>query len=718
MMKAGSIFALMITGALLCVLSAADEHAQHDYVDFEPNVLDMTCTNDKHTYPFNEQLRGVNLGGWLVLEPWITPSLFYQFLGKDEGETAMDIHGFCEVLGPVEANRQLRAHWAKWLTQAHIEALAATGVNSLRLPIGDWMYEPYGAYVGCTDGALDQVEWLLDQAHAVGLNVLLDIHGVHGSQNGFDNSGKSARVEWTSNGATQPLDIATFSHWSIREAKWVGDFDAKTGQYTSINHENINKTLRVIGLIADRYKDHPAVLGIEPVNEPWRFTPIKLLKRFYFDGYLEVKKRAPQWKYVMHDSFRFTADVWGGFMRGCPDIALDTHIYQAWQNPGNPQSFYLDACAAKKSILEIERSFGPVIVGEWSLATDNCAMWLNGFNDNLPGFPKMPCKFIPCPKPYVEDQAGAPPDPTKALQPPYGTGVSGPSFGLCPTDIDWKDLSSFSDGDVQQTGGAACTLSDENYNNEITMQLTRKKLHAWSEVSHGFYMWNFRSELAPRWDYLKAHANGWFPLTMQNLNHEVAEACDKEDQGLFLCQAKRGIFESTIIAGMNYCCGYDPDCEGLTDGLTGPDLLKAADKLFNNYWSSHRTLGTTCDFGGAAEIVDLPKGNATDTDDGSGPAIEASMKPIRTVTATTASLVAIVFIIAIFVFIAVKNKTVQKRRTSMIQVKSEINFGSTNSSALGMTAPHYSTGRLNECEKSTSTVGAYQGGLAYTRVNV
>ncbi len=26
----------------------------------------------------NFKFRGVNLGGWLVLEPWITPSLFYQ----------------------------------------------------------------------------------------------------------------------------------------------------------------------------------------------------------------------------------------------------------------------------------------------------------------------------------------------------------------------------------------------------------------------------------------------------------------------------------------------------------------------------------------------------------------------------------------------------------------------------------------------------------------
>lgn len=27
-------------------------------------------------------LRGVNLGSWMVLEPWITPSMFFQFLGK------------------------------------------------------------------------------------------------------------------------------------------------------------------------------------------------------------------------------------------------------------------------------------------------------------------------------------------------------------------------------------------------------------------------------------------------------------------------------------------------------------------------------------------------------------------------------------------------------------------------------------------------------------
>ena len=36
-----------------------------------------------------------------------------------------------------------------------------------------------------------------------------------------------------------------------------------------------------------------------------------------------------------------------------------------------------------------------------SLATDNCAMWLNGFNDNVPGYPVVKCQRVECPPPYM-----------------------------------------------------------------------------------------------------------------------------------------------------------------------------------------------------------------------------------------------------------------------------------------------------------------------------
>ena len=83
----------------------------------------------------------------MVLEPWITPSLFYQFLGKDENHVAMDHYSFCKVLGPTEGNKQLRRHWKSWVTQDIIKELADSGaVNSLRVPVGDFMFEPYGPY--------------------------------------------------------------------------------------------------------------------------------------------------------------------------------------------------------------------------------------------------------------------------------------------------------------------------------------------------------------------------------------------------------------------------------------------------------------------------------------------------------------------------------------------------------------------------------------------
>ena len=51
---------------------------QDTWADFDPDNASMTCTADTHAHPFNVQLRGTNIGSWMVLEPWITPSLFYQ----------------------------------------------------------------------------------------------------------------------------------------------------------------------------------------------------------------------------------------------------------------------------------------------------------------------------------------------------------------------------------------------------------------------------------------------------------------------------------------------------------------------------------------------------------------------------------------------------------------------------------------------------------------
>jgi glucan 1,3-beta-glucosidase len=55
------------------------------------------------TPKFGRRLSGVSLGGWLVLEKWMTPSLF-------AGLDATDETSFCVELG-AEAEERLSRHW-------------------------------------------------------------------------------------------------------------------------------------------------------------------------------------------------------------------------------------------------------------------------------------------------------------------------------------------------------------------------------------------------------------------------------------------------------------------------------------------------------------------------------------------------------------------------------------------------------------------------------
>ncbi|CAI5741003.1 unnamed protein product [Hyaloperonospora brassicae] len=570
---------------------------------FKPDDVTQTCAGSDRpaTALATRPVRGANLGGWLVLEPWITPTLFYQFLGTPERfgaqapeKTAMDMYTFCTALGKEEANRQLRIHYDQWVTEKDIAALAEAGINSLRVPVGDWMFNPYEPFIDCTTGAVEALDRVADLALKYNMDILLDIHGLIGSQNGFDNSGKSTAVKWTSIASTQPVGTTTFEHWPIRQAEWVGTFDPATNTYSDVNYEHLTHSLDTVTAIVDRYAGHAAVRGLEPVNEPWEHTPMALLQQYYWKSYQRVKARAPHWQVVLHDSFRFGVQFWAHFLRGCPDVALDTHVYQAWHSPGTAADYFANACEQKHSIAAMETASMPVIVGEWSLGTDNCAMWLNGFNDNLPGFPTVPCRLTECPvhSTYLaEGFPGTPLDRTKPLQGPYGTGVSGPAVGLCPV-----------------TSNTSFGQQSDRDERTFTRSLNLKKLNAFA-AGHGWYFWNFKTELGSRWSFLDLVRRGAFPANVSSYDSdaEVTNACRDEDAGAFTCGAKRGVPVNDLQRGLDYACG-EVDCAGL--GSRFETIEERCDWAFNAYWQTHREEGSTCDFGGAAHLLALPSASS------------------------------------------------------------------------------------------------------------
>lgn len=74
------------------------------------------------TSPDTDFLRGVNIGGWLVLEKWMNGDVF-----TGAGADAADEFNFDSTDGAAEA---LDKHWSTWFTEADVQTLKSYGLNA------------------------------------------------------------------------------------------------------------------------------------------------------------------------------------------------------------------------------------------------------------------------------------------------------------------------------------------------------------------------------------------------------------------------------------------------------------------------------------------------------------------------------------------------------------------------------------------------------------
>jgi glucan 1,3-beta-glucosidase len=118
----------------------------------------------------SEKVRGVNLGGWLVLEPWITPSLFEQ-----GGPDAVDEWCLSEALGD-SAQSTLSQHWNSFITADDFQQISAAGMNHVRIPVGYWAVVPQKGEP-FVQGQLDVLDQAIGWARDAGLKVIVDLHG-------------------------------------------------------------------------------------------------------------------------------------------------------------------------------------------------------------------------------------------------------------------------------------------------------------------------------------------------------------------------------------------------------------------------------------------------------------------------------------------------------------------------------------------------------------
>jgi len=307
---------------------------------------------DRVTALSSGRLRGVNLGGWLVLEKWMTPSLF-------AGHSATDETTWCAELGPAAAKR-LRRHWMRFVTRKDFIWLADAGITTVRIPLGHWIFGPpypYHPKYGpdphpFVQGGIDILDQALDWAGECGLGVVLDLHAAPGCQNGFDNGG-----------------ILNVCEWHTRE-------------------DYLAHSVTVLGRIAERYRSASALHGIQMLNEPRWDISTALLKDYYRRAYDAIRAHCPPERVavIFHDGFR-THREYLGFMQP-PDfenVIYDVHRYQCFERADLDMDIHGHLQKAgdlwRREIREIQQELGlPTIVGEWSLGLnlEVVSLWAEG----------------------------------------------------------------------------------------------------------------------------------------------------------------------------------------------------------------------------------------------------------------------------------------------------------------------------------------------------
>ncbi|MFZ1458520.1 MAG: cellulase family glycosylhydrolase [Candidatus Saccharimonadales bacterium] len=269
-------------------------------------------------------LQGINLGGWLVVERWI-PGAFDGVNGPAEIDIVRE-------LGVEAARKRLTKHRETFITEKDFRWIKRQGFDFVRLPVGYWLFEETSDFI---DGEI-YIRRAFEWATKHHLGIILDFHGLQGSQNGKDHSGQ-------------------------------------VGKMRLYRGDNQNSALKTLEYMARTYGQEPALIGLEVINEPKaRFCLWRLL-RYYDRAYAVIGSHLrSEVKIIISDAFQPLKVARKLSKRPYRDrLVLDVHLYQIYSWRDRQRSFDRHVAIADESwwdLIDRVQRYLPVLVGEWSAA--------------------------------------------------------------------------------------------------------------------------------------------------------------------------------------------------------------------------------------------------------------------------------------------------------------------------------------------------------------
>lgn len=204
----------------------------------DEDYLEVEGTKVKKSHGKGEEVlfKGINAGGYLVIEQWMCAFKGSKATGYLDHKTVTDIR--TERFGQEKTLELWDYYRTNFWTDFDFEMCKEMGMNTIRLPFSYMNVDPEYNNVKKIIGQKYNFEILDDfvkRAASYGIYTILDLHGAYGSQNGQDHSGESQSRE--------EVDFYT-------------------------NEEKMSKTTDLWVAIAKHFKDNPCVAAFDLLNEP------------------------------------------------------------------------------------------------------------------------------------------------------------------------------------------------------------------------------------------------------------------------------------------------------------------------------------------------------------------------------------------------------------------------------------------------------------------
>lgn len=312
-----------------------------------------------------KSLKGVNLGGWLVLEPWMSwYSSATNAVPSDVENTEYAISAYWRQQN--QLNR-IADHHNQFITPNTLDALVYPNrrADIVRIPLGHWATAT-GEEWPYVDDVIYYVDWIMNECEKRNLKVILDMHAAYGSQNGFFHS----------------------SPKKLKQADFCDEVSQEGQTYRQ-------KTIDRLVEWTQRYDKYKSFWGIAVLNEPT--CSGKLLQAWYAQAYTAIRAVSQTvWiiisPNVYGDDGRQDASTepwkvwelqqWSNFAKQSQYVAVDLHLlqtpfaigYDRWATM-TVEDHMNEARDAGKRLQALCEAGIPLIVGEWSAAGPKFDWW-------------------------------------------------------------------------------------------------------------------------------------------------------------------------------------------------------------------------------------------------------------------------------------------------------------------------------------------------------